>query len=271
MPSKPWMSPRRSERRGGLEGPRNDAELRAGEGLQQRPDDTAIYGERVKIVCVHTAASNIEVFDRQLSSGGYSDVRLRHFVCPDLLAAAESAGGLDATIRAETAGLLQDLAGRSDGVLLTCSTLGPAVDDVRDAAAVVLRVDQALAEQAVLAAQQVVALCAVRTTVGPTTHLFEQAAHGTNARVTVRLVDGAWDLFKAGDIAGYHASVAAAADQALADGADVVALAQASMAAATALCASASVLASPQAGLGAIVAAATGRSGSVPAPQSSAG
>ncbi|WP_244642447.1 hypothetical protein [Phyllobacterium sp. 628] len=63
----------------------------------------------------------------------------------------------------------------------------------------------------------------------PTSQLFNEAASHTGSEVEVRLVAGAWGKFRAGDRDGYLALIAAAADQAYAYGAFVVALAQASM------------------------------------------
>ncbi len=208
----------------------------------------------MRIGCLHTADSNVAVFDRQLIDSGFPDVELHHVVRPDLLAAVEAAGGLIAPVRADAAAALSALAGDYEGVLLTCSTLGPAVEDVK-VAAPVLRVDEALAREAVAGGGSIVVLCAVSTTLGPTTELFERASTGTSATVAVRMVEGAWDQFKAGDMAGYHALVARAADDARESGADAVALAQASMAPAVKLCSRPPVLGSPGAGLAAVVSA----------------
>jgi hypothetical protein len=216
---------------------------------------------QVRLTCLHTATSNIAVFDRALIDGdlagddGATDIELHHVVRADLLAAAEANGGLIPSVRADAATALRQLADECDGVLLTCSTLGPAVDDV-DVLVPVLRVDAALAHAAVAAGGTVVVLCAVSTTLGPTADLFARASAGTSATVTVHLVEGAWDLFTAGDLAGYHAAVAQAADDALTSGADLVALAQASMAPAIPSCRRGPVLASPAVGLAAIVRAA---------------
>jgi hypothetical protein len=53
--------------------------------------------------------------------------------------------------------------------------------------------------------------------------------------VEIRLVQGAWQLFKAGEQAAYLAKIAAATEDTYQDGATIVALAQASMAGAAAL------------------------------------
>jgi hypothetical protein len=204
----------------------------------------------VRITCLHTAPSNIGVFDDELITAGIVDVELHHVVRADLLEAAERDGGLTDRVRGLTVSALIDVSGSSDGVLLTCSTLGPAVGDVRSAVPVV-RVDEALARRATAGGGVIVVLCAAPTTLEPTSDLFARSAAGTAASVSVRLVDGAWDRFKAGDVDGYHDLVASAADDARAEGADEVALAQASMAPAARRC-SGPVLSSPGAGLDAI-------------------
>lgn len=209
----------------------------------------------MRIACLHTADSNIAVFEGAAKAAGMAPEALIHTVRADLLAEAERAGGLTDDIAEQTRVLLRSLSHTADAVVLTCSTLGPSVVAVAETASVpVLRVDGALAESAVASGKPVVALCAVETTVGPTTRLFEEAAAGTGASVEVRVVPGAWDLFKAGDQPGYLAAIAAAADAAYDGGAAVVALAQASMAGAADLVTRGpKPLSSPSAGLSAAV------------------
>jgi len=206
----------------------------------------------MRIACLHTVESNRAVFD---AAAVGRDFELHHLVRDDLLKGAEQAGGLTEAIAAETEGLLRDLAGEAEGVLLTCSTLGPVADRLR-AGVPVLRVDAALAEQAVRDGGRVVALIAVETTQQPTRELFEAAAAATGAEVEVRLVPEAWSRFRAGDLAGYHALVAETADAAFAEGAAVVVLAQASMAGAAGLTRQGRPLTSPAAGLEAVLRAA---------------
>lgn len=56
----------------------------------------------------------------------------------------------------------------------------------------ILRVDAALAGQAVASGGKIVVLCAVETTVGPTTSLFEEVSEGSQASFEVQLVPDAW-------------------------------------------------------------------------------
>lgn len=207
----------------------------------------------LRIACLHTIESNIAVFEA--ASRGL-DVALSHHVRADLLSRSEAAGGLTAEIRDEAAGLLRGLAADADAVLLTCSTVGPAAEQAASGAGVpILRVDGALAAQAVAAAaagsKRVIALCAVQTTMEPTRTLFERVAAGTGVTIDMCIAPGAWDAFKSGDTAGYFRLVAEAADALYAGGADVIALAQASMAGAAARCTRGTPLTSPAAGLAA--------------------
>jgi hypothetical protein len=205
----------------------------------------------MRIACLHTAESNFSEFDAALAVLGRPDVRLTHKLRADLLAAAEAAGALTPTIAAASTAALRFMAARADAVLLTCSTLGPVTEGTA-----VIRVDAALAETAAQGPGPVVVLCAAPTTLAPTRALF--AAHGIT---DIRLLPGAWALFRAGDIPGYHEAIAEAARAALAAGAARVALAQASMAGAAALCQPGRVLTCPAAGLAeAIRAAATRQS-----------
>lgn len=188
-------------------------------------------GRQLIISCLHTADSNVAVFENAARELGLSSANLRHTVRADLLRAAEEAGGLTEDITQQTAAALSALAAEADVVLLTCSTLGPSVAKTGMGNAVpILRVDAALAEKAAAIGGKLVALCAVETTVAPTKALFADAARRSGAALEVRLVEGAWSLFKAGSRDGYLAVIARAAEAAYEDGASIVALAQASMA-----------------------------------------
>lgn len=207
------------------------------------------------ITCLHTADSNIAVFDNAARQLGLMHHEITHLSRPDLLAAAERAGGLTAELRQQTAELLVNLAATADRVLLTCSTLGAAATLANESsAAPVLRVDQALAAQAMQTPGNVVVLCAVETTLSSTRTLFEQAEKHPQAALEVRLVNGAWEKFKQGNLAGYLQIVAAAADAAYRQGANCVVLAQASMAGAAELTQTGVPLTSPVCGLRAVVA-----------------
>jgi len=162
------------------------------------------------IGCLHTAATNVPPFDAV--AAGIEGVELRH------------------VLRAEAEAELCALAADCDAVLLTCSSIGRAVEGVQDEAVPVIRVDAALAERAVTNGGRVVVLYAAPSTAAPTGQLFAAAAAKTGASIEMRTVPDAWTRFTSGDHEGYFALVAEATEAAYRDGADVVALAQVSMA-----------------------------------------
>jgi hypothetical protein len=200
-----------------------------------------------RIACLHTAHSNVAVFDDAWRELRYAGSAL-HAVRPDLLAAVERSGGLSQEIIGDTQQALRALGEHADAVLLTCSTLGPCADAMVSGGVgrAIVRADGILAQTAVIRGRHVSVLCAVETTLDSTRSLFEQAACATGAIVTVHLVQGAWSAFRSGDSGGYLKAIACAADRALEAGASVVALAQCSMAGAVGLARTpAAVLASP--------------------------
>lgn len=92
------------------------------------------------------------------------------------------------------------LSRHADVVVLTCSTLGPSIERIApDIQVPILRADEALAATAVRHGGKIVVLCAIETTLEPTTRLFHKAAQQSNAEVDVQLVPGAWHQFKAGE------------------------------------------------------------------------
>jgi hypothetical protein len=204
------------------------------------------------IGCLHTAATNIPGLDA--AAAAVEGVELRHVVRSDLLAAALAAGQMTDATRAEAEVELRALAAQCDAVLLTCSSIGRAVEGVQDEAVPVIRVDAALAERAVAGGGRVTVLYAAPSTAAPTGQLFATAAARTGADIDMRMVPQAWDRFTGGDLAGYFGLVAEAAEAAYGDGAAVVALAQVSMAGAAELVRGAPVpLTSPAIGLQAVI------------------
>jgi len=178
------------------------------------------------VACLHTADSNIALLDAVAQDIG---VTLLHRVRADLLAEAEQAGGLTTAIADATEQALRDLAQHADAVLLTCSTLGPVVTRF-PATARIYRTDAALADAAMAIGGKITILCAAPTTLAATSDLFTQVATGQEVQLDLQLVPDAWTLFKAGQQNAYWRTIAAAANNAYQAGADIVVLAQASMA-----------------------------------------
>ncbi len=207
----------------------------------------------------HTAAVHIATFDALLAEMA-PDVPVRHVVDEALLRAARDEGRMTPAMTQRVGEQLHAALGNDTDVLLcTCSTIGGALEEQgRNANVPVLRVDRPMAERAVAEGGRIAILAALRSTLGPTRALLEDAARKAGRSVTLSEVfcAGAWAYFERGDSAGYYEALAQQIDQA-ANAHDVIVLAQASMAPAAALRPNLSipVLSSPRIGLQAAVAA----------------
>lgn len=187
-----------------------------------------------ELTLFHTAESNIAVFEEAAKAAAFARP-LRHVLRDDLLRAAEEAGELTDQVREACRAAMRNA--ESSEMVCTCSTIGPAADDLAGEGMDVRRVDRALAEAALQQGGRVAVLFAVETTEGPTRNLFQDVAQesGSEARVEMIHVPGAWDTFRSGDAEGYFRKIAECVNG-LDDGFDVVALAQASMAPAARQC-----------------------------------
>jgi Asp/Glu/hydantoin racemase len=120
----------------------------------------------------------------------------------------------------------------ADGVLVTCSSIGPAVSyAARLFPFPVIRVDEAMAEKAVRQGRRIGVLATLRTTLEPTTALLrdKSAAAGLETQIEETLCEGAFQAVIAGDTETHDRAVSQAL-LALAGKVDLVVLAQASMA-----------------------------------------
>ncbi|MEU6477423.1 arylsulfatase [Streptomyces sp. NPDC047017] len=201
------------------------------------------------LVLLRTSPVHVPVFDVLRDE---DHPRLRHLVDEELLRRArrDGPGAVAGEVRAAVEGAAAEGA---RAVLCTCSTIGGVAEAAGGGAGVaVLRVDRPMAAAAVAAGARVVVAAAVESTLGPTAALVEEEARHAGRTVSIRrlLVPGAWALFEAGDAEGYARAVADAVDSVT--DADVIVLAQASMAPAQGLVtASVPVLSSPRPGLAA--------------------
>ena len=179
-----------------------------------------------RVVLIHTVASLPTTFD-QLAAELLPGVAVEHVVDEALLQETMRAGQLTDEVRARFADdARRALASAPDAVVLTCSSVGPAADGLD-----VHRIDQAMAERAVELGARIGVAATVPTTLGPTSELIERAAGaaGRPVEVRTRLVEGAFDALRAGR-GEEHDRLIAAALRELAAWAEVIVLAQASMA-----------------------------------------
>jgi hypothetical protein len=172
-----------------------------------------------------------------------ADAEQIHVVDPWLLKTAIAARGVTPQIVDRLAAHVAHLRERgADGVLVTCSTLGEATEQVAERLAghgarsegPLVRVDQGMADRAVELAGEggrIAVLATVASTVGPTERLVRRsaAAAGVAVVVDVEILDEAGRAREAGDT-GRHDALVAGAVARWERRADVIVLAQASMA-----------------------------------------
>jgi hypothetical protein len=211
------------------------------------------------LTLVHTVPALADTFDQLLAELA-PEIPVRHVMCGELLRDALAAGELTAEIRRRTAEAIKVEARKGPGVVLcTCSTVGPGADDARSSAEIpVLRIDRPMAEEAVGLGKRIVVCATVDTTIRPTLDLLDETARrlGREVELVPVIFEAARAKLVAGDFQGYARIIAEGLHGAAAD-ADVIVLAQASMAPALDLCGDIEVpiLTSPRSGLEAAVAA----------------
>jgi hypothetical protein len=203
----------------------------------------------VRIGFLHTSALHTETFERLVRQAD-ATVGTVTIVDESLLEDARVHGAQSDRVRVGINSALDRLV--ESGVrtiVCTCSTIaGQAELEGRKRSIDVMRVDRPLAEAAVAAGRRISVLVSLESTVGPTTSLIAEVAalHNIDVDMTVRLCEGAWQCFDAGDLDGYLTIVAAECD-AVAETSDVIVLAQASMAGASHRCTTqVPVMSSPQ-------------------------
>lgn len=183
------------------------------------------------LALLHTAASHVPKFGT-LASEFAPGVPLTHAVHEQLLEEAKVRGGVDEVLAAELKALLETLAREAEVILCTCSTLGAAAErfDGQFGARVV-RVDRPLARAAVMQGERIAVVVALQSTLEPTQKLLEEEAFraGKDVKLETVFVPKAWEYFERGERERYGQVLAEAADEAAAR-ADVIVLAQASMA-----------------------------------------
>jgi hypothetical protein len=186
----------------------------------------------VVVGLLHTSERHRSVFD-DLAAEIDADSRTVTVVDEALLDRARRFGSTEPSLVAAVRSRLDELADSgARSILCTCSTIGAVAEAIGDTMAIdVVRVDRAMAEQAVATGGAVVVLATLDSTIEPTRDLIASVAsdRGDRVDVTAELVPGAWERFRSGDVAGSHALVAEAIAR-VGDDAEVVVLAQASMA-----------------------------------------
>lgn len=206
------------------------------------------------LIFLHTAPVHIATFD-QLVGELAPGTPVRHLVAEHLLAEARQTGITPELRRRISAWIGAAAAAPTDVFVCTCSTIGAAAEQAGQALErTVVRVDRAMAEEAIALGTRILAVAALESTLEPTHHLLAAVAAQRGSTVELQTIwcADAWEAFERGALGLYHARIAACIRQATAEAHfDAIVLAQASMAGAAQLCTDIAtpILSSPRLGL----------------------
>ena len=187
---------------------------------------------RKRLGLLHTSATLVPVF-QQLCAARLPGVDVFNIVDDSLIKDCIARGTLTPlTARRVLKHLESAEQAGADMILVTCSSIGPAVDAAAAMIGVpVLRVDQPMADRAVATGRRIGVVATLPTTLEPTAELIGRRAKyaGREIELTPHLCEGAFDALMSGDAPRHDAMVAKALAE-LASRVDVIVLAQASMA-----------------------------------------
>ena len=177
---------------------------------------------------VHTVTSLTTSFT-ELAEELVPDADVFHITDETLLGITRRAGRLTPATRRRVLGYVESAAeAGADIVVVTCSSIGPAVDASRDFVNVPLvRIDEAMADEAVRIGSRIGVVATLTSTLEPTAQLIERKGDGVT--VTAHLCDGAFEALSGGD-RDRHDELVREGLRHVIEQADVVVLAQASMA-----------------------------------------
>jgi len=185
-----------------------------------------------KLAIIHTTSATIESM-KALATELFPDSELVNFVDDSILPQLGQNGGnlSDVEERLVHYARFAEQVG-ADVILEACSSVGELVPKMQSAVSIpVVRIDEAMAEQAVQRGTRLGVAATLPTTLQPTTRLLQAKAQaaGKQVEITPLLIGGAYRKLMAGDREG-HDNLLVEKLQELARAVDVVVLAQASMA-----------------------------------------
>ena len=184
------------------------------------------------VVVVHTGPATMQPIKQQFEDL-LPDVRVVNLMDDSLLNDAITAGHLTEAITGRLFSYMQLGQNMGATVLLNaCSSIGEAASAARAAISVpIVKIDDAMAEQAVATGARIGVVATVRTTLEPTVRLIRAKATevGKTPEVIEALAEGAFEALLAGR-ADQHDDILRRTIQSLVGRVDVIVLAQASMA-----------------------------------------
>lgn len=188
----------------------------------QKPLIGLIHSTRLVVDPVH-----------QVVASQCPDVEIIHIVDEGILKVLFELGEINARITDWLDRLVDSAVGTgADMAVLSCSSLSPAVNDVREKVSIpFLKIDEPMAEQAVRTSDRIGLVATNHTTPKPSTMLIEEVAQRLGKKVTVipRVRADAFLKLNNGDIEGHDKVVVQAVEELLQE-TDVVLLAQISIA-----------------------------------------
>ena len=185
-----------------------------------------------KVAIIHTSLVSVEIL-KDLFSKIIPEVKVYNIIDDSLLAEVMENNAVTKSIidRMQHHVTSAQIMG-ADAILSQCSSMGPAIDIVEKSVRVpILKVDRAMAEQAVLLGSRIAVVATVTSTMKPSCNLIRSAANGIgrNVEIIEALVDGALDiLLKEGDKKKHNKMVLEKINN-LDGKCDVIVLAQGSM------------------------------------------
>ncbi len=184
------------------------------------------------LALIHTSPVLVPSFNA-LAQKHLAGVKVFHMVDESLIQQTIRAGQLQkSTIRRLVHHVESAVDAGGDVVLVTCSSIGPAVTVARSLFDVsVLRIDERMAEKAVTTGRRIGAIATLSTTLKPTVDLLRDTATrlGRDVEIESCLCEGAFEAVIRGDTETHDQSVSSNLLQ-LAAKVDAIVLAQASMA-----------------------------------------
>lgn len=184
------------------------------------------------LALIHTSPTLTPMF-ASLCLAEMPGVEIFHMVDESLIKDTIRAGHLRRVTIRRLLGLIESAEqSGADAVMVTCSSIGPGValgQKIFDVP--VIRVDEAMAEQAVETGRRIGVAATLRTTLEPTIALLREkaAAAGRTIKIVESLCDGAFEAVLAGDTATHDRLLTESLQRDL-QGVDLIVLAQASMA-----------------------------------------
>ena len=185
-----------------------------------------------KAAIFHTSAATLSVF-QTLGAKIMPEVEFMHIVEDAMIRDVMKNGGPTPAINARIAGYVQAAERAGCAIFMTaCSSIGASVESCQFLASIPLtRIDEAMVEAAIAQGPRIAVLATVETTLKPTLEFISRKALACGRQIEVlpNLMAPAFTALLAGDHATHDRIVSAGLRVALGT-ADVVVLAQASMA-----------------------------------------